>query len=416
MAGLTAARVLAEAGLAVTVLEARNRVGGRIYTLREHGRIVELGAEFVHGKPQELWDLIEEAGEETFEVGGSNFSYESGHLERRDEEEKATSLLKGLEGWAKEDISFAEYLAHADASEEEKRSAAGYVEGFNAADHRVIGVKSLAVQQAAAGEIKGDRIFRLRHGYDRLAEFLAAKVTEAGGKILPEHTVEHVEWAAGRVRVSPRFSGNLQIFEAARVVVALPLGVLQNGSIRFVPEPPQICEGRRLRMGPVCRVTLVFERAFWQERKPEGLSELGFLFAFDKAPRVWWTAYPDKSPTLTGWTGGPESMKLLQLSEEELTDLACHTLSEIFSMEAATLRTMLLGCYSHDWLSDPLSRGAYSYVPAGAIDASEKMTVPAEGTVFFAGEHTDTTGHWGTVHAAIRSAQRAAAQILERRF
>ena len=85
-------------------------------------------------------------------------------------------------------------------------------------------------------------------------------------------------------------------------------------------------------------------------------------------------------------------------------------------MEAATLRTMLLGCYSHDWQSDPLSRGAYSYVPAGAIDASEKMTAPAEGTVFFAGEHTDTTGHWGTVHAAIRSGQRAAAQILQRRF
>ena len=65
MAGLTAARKLVESGMQVMVLEARNRVGGRIHTICEDGEIIELGAEFIHGHPTELWSLIEEADLET---------------------------------------------------------------------------------------------------------------------------------------------------------------------------------------------------------------------------------------------------------------------------------------------------------------------------------------------------------------
>jgi monoamine oxidase len=69
--------------------------------------------------------------------------------------------------------------------------------------------------------------------------------------------------------------------------------------------------------------------------------------------------------------------------------------------------------YTHDWDRDAYAQGAYSYVPAGAIDAPFAMTEPEASTLFFAGEHTDITGHWGTVHAALRSGLRAATQILE---
>jgi monoamine oxidase len=67
----------------------------------------------------------------------------------------------------------------------------------------------------------------------------------------------------------------------------------------------------------------------------------------------------------------------------------------------------------HDWQADPFARGAYSYVPAGAADASLHLSYPVDGTLFFAGEHTDTSGHWGTVHAALRSGLRAAEQLLQ---
>jgi monoamine oxidase len=84
-------------------------------------------------------------------------------------------------------------------------------------------------------------------------------------------------------------------------------------------------------------------------------------------------------------------------------------------MRTAQVRELLIDCYTHDWRNDPFSLGAYSYVAAGGLDAPSQLTEPVENTLFFAGEHTDTTGHWGTVHAAMRSGLRAAQQIFELR-
>ena len=78
-----------------------------------------------------------------------------------------------------------------------------------------------------------------------------------------------------------------------------------------------------------------------------------------------------------------------------------------------TLQHQLDATYFHDWQNDPFSRGAYSYGKIGADGAQQALTAPIANTLFFAGEATDVTGHNGTVHGAIASGQRAAAQILE---
>ena len=187
MAGLIAARTLAEAGRQVTLLEACGRVGGRIHTIRDNNEIIELGAEFIHGKPPELWSLIEEAGLETYELDGAMLSYEDGKLQARDEEEESTPILDKLETWTKPDISFADYLTQKQIPDEEKQSAIGYVEGFNAADHHLISIASLGLQQSAEEAIEGDRLFRIRDGYDRLPKFLAEKFTAAGSHPRPQH-------------------------------------------------------------------------------------------------------------------------------------------------------------------------------------------------------------------------------------
>jgi len=97
----------------------------------------------------------------------------------------------------------------------------------------------------------------------------------------------------------------------------------------------------------------------------------------------------------------------------ELGSDACATLASVFALDQHLVRSALIATCSHDWAGDPFARGAYSYVPAGAVDASAAMAEPQANTLFFAGEHTDITGNWGTVHAAIRSGLRVAAQILE---
>jgi len=419
VAGLAAARTLAEAGRSVALIEANSRVGGRILTLREGGEVIELGAEFIHGRPPELWALIEEAGLETYEMDGATLCFEDGQLKTAppepDPEEESSTVLDHLESYVGADIPFSDYLDQKQVPEELRDTAIGYVEGFNAADHRIIGVESLGLQQAAEEEIEGDRLFRIRGGYDLLAQYLADKFVAARGRIYLNHLVERIEWSGGRVQVSANTAGEPVTHTAARALITLPLGVLQQHVVEFVPVPAPVLEARRLRMGNARRFTLLFREKFWADSEAEGTTDsadFSFLFSFRAMPPVWWTPLPAPSKAITGWIGGPRAEALANLTPTMLGDSACEALAEIFSIEADDIRGLLIGTYSHDWQRDGLFFGSYSYVPAGALDACSKMTLPVENTLYFAGEHTDTTGHWGTVHAALRSGQRAAHQIL----
>src|SRR5690242_3911708 len=123
ISGLAAARTLAEAGRRVTLLEASNRVGGRIHTIRKANEIIELGAEFIHGRPPQLWQLIEEASLETYELDGSMLTFEDGRLQSRDEEEEATPILEKIDPLTGPDLTFAEYLAQHPMPDDQRRAA-----------------------------------------------------------------------------------------------------------------------------------------------------------------------------------------------------------------------------------------------------------------------------------------------------
>ena len=184
IAGLAAARALAERGVRVLVLEARDRVGGRVFTEQTaEGVLIEHGAEFVHGRAPELWQLIEEAGAKPVERGGTMLVEQTpgAGLETDDEDEDAR--FAGLEQLAHlpgDDLPFAEWLDDQVLPAWQKAMLTGYVEGFNAADARRISAKSLGVQQEAEDTIGGDQAWHLEGGYQQLAEHLAARVRAAG--------------------------------------------------------------------------------------------------------------------------------------------------------------------------------------------------------------------------------------------
>lgn len=421
MAGLTAARALCEHRLRVLVVEARERVGGRVWSQPiGDDQVVELGAEFVHGRPPELWKLINEAGLKTTERDGAMLrALRPGVVAEDDNrEDELFSPLEQLESYSGDDMPFADWLQTADVPEEEKPALIGYVEGFNAADAKRIGIRALGVQQKAEAEIEGDRAWHIRGGYGQTAEFLAARVRELGGEIRLNCEVKAVRWQAGAVEVETTQG----ILRAPKCVITLPLGVLQRmnapGGITVRPEPAPLIAARRLAMGEVVRFTLVFREPWWERssaiKDRDVLRRLSFLFTLRGVPSVWWTPHPEKEPlpTLTGWIGGPRSRPLHGKSAEELGEMACRDLAEVFGMAADEVRTALVSVQTHDWNTDAFARGAYSYVPAGAADAPAAMTQPEQDTLFFAGEHTDTTGNWGTVHAAMRSGSRAAEQVL----
>jgi monoamine oxidase len=422
IAGLAAARSLAAAGRRVALIEARDRIGGRIFTdriSRNAGEPVsiELGAEFIHGLPPVTWDLIKEANLSTYELDGTQLSFARGGFQSSSEDYgEAVSVIDEMMAWLDRqprgtDVTFAQYLDLAGIDGSRRRRATAYVEGFNAADSRVIGVAALVAQQRAEDKVHSDRLFHVEAGYHALPAFLSDRFRAAGGTLLLEHPVRRVRWSQNAVAVSGVNAGG-ESFElhAERAIVTLPLGVLQAGTVEFEPAPQEIwSNAARMAMGPVVRISLLFDAKFWQQA-------LSFLLTRDEVPSAWWTPMPNSAPLITGWAGGAKAAALTQrigahADWRALLEESLGTLSRMYGIAAQELHSRLISWHTHDWQADPYSRGAYSYAPAGALNASANMTLPVADTLFFAGEHTDTTGHWGTVHGALGSGLRAAAQL-----
>jgi monoamine oxidase len=422
MAGLTAARTLAERGFRVRVLEATDRVGGRIHSQRvEGGGVVELGAEFVHGRPPELWALIHEAGVQVVQRDGVMLyeGWDGDLIEDERHDESLFAPLQDLEKFKGEDRTFADWLAtRKEIDHDERATLTGYVEGFNAADARRISARSLGAQQAAEDENEGGRSWHLTGGYAQLPEYLAGRLYELGVEIHLHCTVRALRWRQGEVSVETARGE----FSARQCIVTLPLGVLQQvngpGGIRMEPEARAIAAARRLEMGHASRFTMVFRERWWERSKAlavKKLRSMSFLFTPERMPPVWWSTRPETEalPTLTGWAGGPRAAALEGKSAEELGRSACETLAEVFGVDQQIIRSALVDTYTHDWAADSCFCGAYSYIPVGATDAPHGMSQIESGTILFAGEHTDVTANWGTVHAAIRSGLRAAEQTIE---
>jgi monoamine oxidase len=427
VAGLAAADVLGNAGLRVAVLEARDRVGGRIYTLPglapEHA--IELGAEFVHGKPQLFDDYLHSHHLPLYETDGVSYCMGANGLEPCGGPELdvfAELDRMNLDDFPDEPFETTLQRRFADAPEEEMRWARAFVKGFHAADPARISTHSIIRDGRAEEETEGMRAFHIVGGYRRLIDTLCANLSPTV-ELLTATTVTSVDWSRNPVAVQARrSSGETFVCQASRVVVTLPLGVLQQrppapGAVRFQPELAEKQDAlSKLFMGPALRISLQFDSLFWEDRAVMGtrtLPDLHFLFTGDPVFPTWWSAMPLRVPMLVGWAGGPFAESKFGLSQEQIETQAIAALARILSLPEAALRTRLVRSYFHDWQRDPFSRGAYSYVLAGGMTAQDDLSRPLRNRLFFAGEATQSDGHHATVHGAFASGRRAAAEVLE---
>ncbi|MBZ5685455.1 MAG: FAD-dependent oxidoreductase [Acidobacteriia bacterium] len=431
VAGLAGACQLGRTGIAVHIIEARDRVGGRVFTHVDPvcDCPIELGAEFIHGKPPEIWELLRKTKTDITEVQGDAWCAEDDRLSPYGFWNDVDEILQKMDD-SKPDESFAAFLDRCcrhpkpQAKQRAKQRAQSYVSGFNAADPALVGVHWLVKEMRAEEKIEGARAFRCRNGYKDLLDVFQQELKNYNITVQTETVVQQVHWKAGNVKVDIRDKNSESTLEAPRVLITLPLALLkapvgQAGVVQFTPELPRQKKDAldRLEMGKVIRVTLRFRERFWDSIKPPGarssLSNMSFLFGQDDWFPTWWTANPAKSPIITGWAPFRCAERLSGKSHSFVVEYSLQTLSTLLRVSQSELQNILEDAHFHDWQTDPFSRGAYSYGKVGANEAQQVLTEPIHDTLYFAGEATDTTGNNGTVHGAIASGYRAAKQILD---
>jgi monoamine oxidase len=379
----------------VLILEARDRVGGRAWTRRMAGleAPVELGAEFIHGRAQATLSLLRKAGMTAVKSVRSQRYAANGRLRSVDSFALAQKAMRDTSLLRERDLSFADYLARQKLDARTRTFARMMVEGFDAADPALASAKAIAEEWGGGDALLGAQP-RLRHGYGPALEWLAQSIVSRGARLRMQSPVVEVRWRRGAANVlteSGRFTGE-------RVIITLPLGVLQSRAVLFSPGLDKEKALKQLVSGPVVKAALRFAEAFWQKHRG---------VAFFHAPRApfptFWTPLPAQVPLLIAWAGGPKAERLAADPLPEVMRSLESLFGPVPDPDAA---------YVQDWRRDPFSCGAYSYVRVDGEGAREALQRPLADTLFFAGEATNLEGEAGTVSGALQSGERAARELL----
>lgn len=420
IAGLAAAGELARGGRRVRVLEARDRIGGRILSVERAGwpQPVELGAEFIHGGNPPLHAVLREAGLPTRPVDVNLWWQEKGPLRLVPDFWQRICRVTGRIPERNRGQSFHQFLQTEKnrPGAEDRRLAETYAAGFTAAPPERLSAHALRANHGGADT----EDFKVDGRYDAVVHAMQRQWPPGCVDLRLLSVVTGITWQPGGVTVQTlRSRGRIEEHTAAAAVITLPLGVLQAKTVKFTP-PLQEKQAliARLGWGQVVRVSLQFRPDFWAAPfLPGDLAAnsgrgFGILHAPDEDVPVWW-ALSSPTPVLTGWAGGPAAEKLCQARPAAIRAATVRSLANIFHTSQEELRPWVVGWHTHDWAGDPFARGAYSYPVAGLEDGAAQLAEPVADTLFFAGEATAT--ELGTVHGALASGLRAAAAVLDGR-
>ncbi|MBR0697039.1 NAD(P)/FAD-dependent oxidoreductase [Bradyrhizobium lablabi] len=409
-AGLMAARELARARRHVTILEARDRCGGRIDPLpvSDFGYPAEGGAEFIHGKAPVTHGLLREAGLSLQPIQGTSWTAEDGKFSRRASQNPHESELQRALAELKVDLSLAEFLTSHFSHpryEQMRRTIERMVEGYDAADPAKISVAALREEWMDGGRSAQARV---AGGYGALIEFLAKACRNHGADIRFGSVVKAVEIVDGQTVIRCADGSSHQ---SDCTILTAPIPVLSE-----IDLPPsarvRAAAVADIGFGNVIKILLCFQTRWWIET-PLKAADLTFLISEEQIP-VWWTQNPNPQPVLTGWFGGPKTAGLAALDEKELIEAGLGSLAKIFGLDPRRLTERMVAARAINWANDPFARGAYSYATPATRAAQLTLAKPADGIIFFAGEALYRGADMGTVEAALDNGIETARAILRR--
>lgn len=416
-AGLMAAFELCNAGRHVTLLEARDRIGGRIHTLKNgFTNAVEAGAEFIHGDLPVTMSLVDAAGLQLHVMDGIFWNANSsGEDPFSTFGELLTQRLTQLQT----DVSLADFLSQnfpGDEFASLRHSVRRFAEGYDAADPERF--SALAFRDEWMEGSEGTQ-YRIAGGYSALMDWLSDNVRKRGGGIILNSTVKEITWKRHEVTVT---TSGKEEFAASKIIITIPLGVLtapasSAASVVFNPALNDKQDAaRQLGFGDVIKVLLEFRESFWSERDFENLlgykiPPVAFVFSDQQVP-TWWTQHPQQFNLLTGWMAGPRAARMKMMSEKELIDESLRSLASIFKRETAELCALLHHAQVANWSVESFALGAYTYATVESSRARKILSDPVQDTVWFAGEALYDGPEMGTVEAALSNGSAVAKKIL----
>ena len=406
VAGLAAARALKEAGERVTVLEAKDRIGGRTHTDRTFSDIpVEFGAEFIHGDRAATWELIRDLGLPTLhwrKTDDSMVRLESGEWLTMAQARSTHPDFDLTRTWALPDVDplpfedWGSYLRRLGFTHEQLRYVRRSYANACGDSMRFLSARARLEQLRDKGAESGLGDYRLMSGYDSLTTQLAN-----GLDIHLGDPIVTITWQPGQV-TAETLDGNRYRADAA--VITAPVGVLQAEVIQFKPDLPNVKRAALagLRMGPVLKLVYKFDEPILED-------DIEAIYSRHNPP-MWWSPSFGHTTDDTIWTAfvsGDWAMELLNLGEAAALNAALDALRT--ELDRSDLQATAM--HLVNWPDDPYARGGYSYVLPGHDGARQRLADPTP-PLYWAGEATEPEHRAATVHGALLSGRRAAAELL----